>query len=204
MFVEHPPFAEMSPMRAILQIIRGHRPARPTMFQCRGSFMADGIWDLINVCWSQEPHKRLTMPAALTTLRNVVHALASAPATPDYSHDPILSAIPAYGGLRNQLGGGLFSEDDLELYGIETGFDVPYTMDREEYLHPNSLDLVDVSDIGTGEVSTPMDGMSPEDLEYEDAFAQENLEYAKSMWTHPLASMFSPRHRKATADAIDA
>lgn len=47
------PFRDMSPRAAILAIVRGERPSRPTH-----PGLTEGLWALIQRCWAQEVHLR--------------------------------------------------------------------------------------------------------------------------------------------------
>jgi len=73
MFTGAVPFLGSSPTEALLPILEGRRPPRPT-----DSTFTDGLWALTRRCWNQEAHLRPRVSEVLEVLRGLwVSALES-------------------------------------------------------------------------------------------------------------------------------
>jgi len=64
------PFSSSSPTVAMLAIMNGKRPSRPTH-----PTFTDGWWELTKCCWDQDPHFRPDISQVLQGLRNLLVTL---------------------------------------------------------------------------------------------------------------------------------
>lgn len=59
MFSGEVPFSKTpNDVQVILSVMRGKRPARPTHALSRTRGFSDELWDLIQMCWAQDPTQR--------------------------------------------------------------------------------------------------------------------------------------------------
>ena len=59
------PFDRHRPVEAMMVIMRGDRPPRPSHLT-----LTDELWELVQQCWNQDPRKRPPMPKVLQALRS--------------------------------------------------------------------------------------------------------------------------------------
>jgi hypothetical protein len=57
-FSGHRPFHNLKIFQIILPVIQGERPAHPSAEVCERTGLTDGIWNLIESCWDQQPDQR--------------------------------------------------------------------------------------------------------------------------------------------------
>lgn len=62
------PFSDRNSQAAIMAIIRGQRPPRPTH-----PSLTDRLWELINQCWDQDRHKRPRILEVFLALNPLIH-----------------------------------------------------------------------------------------------------------------------------------
>jgi hypothetical protein len=68
MITGHAPFYELNAMQAMMKIAQGHRPSRPLDSGKISRVMTDGLWELLDACWKQQPESRPSMSTVLRRL----------------------------------------------------------------------------------------------------------------------------------------
>ncbi|KAH8829920.1 kinase-like domain-containing protein, partial [Flagelloscypha sp. PMI_526] len=63
-----PPFPELNDARAMLAVLTGKRPARPS-----ADCMTDELWQLVEQCWDQEPDRRPSCEEIIKAFERIRH-----------------------------------------------------------------------------------------------------------------------------------
>ena len=76
------PFSDNNSLAAMIAIISGERPPRPT----HPTFTAT-LWEVMNRCWDQDRHGRPRMPEVLLALNPIVHERMRTNGSPPFTAD---------------------------------------------------------------------------------------------------------------------
>ncbi|CAK5271444.1 unnamed protein product [Mycena citricolor] len=78
LYTGKPPFSSLKEPEALLRVINGERPQRPS----NGSEeMTDPMWELVNECWAQDSEKRLSAASVILQIRLFCDGLGQKEAT---------------------------------------------------------------------------------------------------------------------------
>ena len=71
------PFASANASAIIWMVLDGQRPERPQGEE--GRFFTDTIWEVLEMCWKQQPHERTSVNVVLQCLEGKPLSLGSTP-----------------------------------------------------------------------------------------------------------------------------
>ena len=57
-FSGHRPFHNFTDVQKIIAVMQRQRPAHPSAEECGRTGLKDGVWNLIESCWEQQPDRR--------------------------------------------------------------------------------------------------------------------------------------------------